>query len=369
MNTRDASKIIDLAAGEGSLTLAALKRWKNAFVTTLDVEARLADNISSNQTNIIADALTHSFHESLTNDIGFYDVAICNPPFIKPAWREDYHKIINEIGASKYFSIKKNITSEVLFVSQIIRMLKSGGEAGVILPDGIFTSLKHAGLRKYLLNEHSVKKVIELPRNAFSRTEAKAHIIIFKTKSKPNENIHLQSIDELGNLTEALNISKAQAQVRMDYSHYINKVLNGPKLKTLSNIVVKRGKIASNKIDSNTLHTTIISKDDDYISLPCTDICELNNKLSFIAQAGDIVLARVGRDFYNKIVFIKKGYGYISDCLLVLRLNSNDAIQIFKYLKSEQGKSELKRLSSGVAAQHISITNLMELDISGVVDD
>lgn len=110
---------------------------------------------------------------------GSIDLAVCNPPYIKPDWRDEFQQVSEQIGICKYSSITKICSSEVLFLAQMIRMLKSGGEAGVILPDGIFTADKFSSFREFLLKEHCVKKIIQLPRNIFKRTEAQTHILIF----------------------------------------------------------------------------------------------------------------------------------------------------------------------------------------------
>lgn len=42
MKAEKVNNIIDLASGEGSLTYAALDRWKNAEAYSLDIESRMS---------------------------------------------------------------------------------------------------------------------------------------------------------------------------------------------------------------------------------------------------------------------------------------------------------------------------------------
>ncbi|EET0400809.1 methyltransferase, partial [Escherichia coli] len=115
MKAEKVNNIIDLASGEGSLTYAALDRWKNAEAYSLDIESRMSKKVCDNLTHIVTDALVHSFPEMLARHQGNFDVAVCNPPFTLPEWRDDYFKIISEIGADKYISVSKYVPAEIIF--------------------------------------------------------------------------------------------------------------------------------------------------------------------------------------------------------------------------------------------------------------
>ena len=364
MTAEKVSNIIDLASGEGSLTYAALDRWKNAAAYSLDIESRMSNEIRDNLTHIVTDALVHSFPEKLAQHQGNFDVAVCNPPFTLPEWRDDYSKIICESGADKYISISKNVPSELIFISQVIRFLKTGGEAGIILPDGIFTSKKFIGLRRYLLSEHSITKVIELPRNIFKRTEAKTHILIFNKKIDPQERIQLQCITKDGELSSPIFIEKEDAIQRMDYSYHYKKNEGLITIGMLNNIFIFRGKSNSKEITPYVFHTTKFSDNEKYIKFDWNSVEELqSSKLDVVAEPGDILIARVGRKFYKKVVFVEDGYSYISDCIFIIRASGKDKKKLFKFLCSREGQEELSRASSGVAAQHITMDALKKIHL------
>lgn len=362
MNAGNVSNIIDLASGEGSLTFAALDRWKNAEAYSLDIESRMSGKSYNNLTHIVTDALVHSLPEKIAQHQGNFDVAVCNPPFVIPEWKDDYSKIISEIGADSYISISKHVPSEIIFISQIIRFLKIGGEAGVILPDGIFTAKKFSGLRKYLLSEHSISKVIELPRSIFKRTEAKTHILIFNKRTTPQEKIQLCCINKEGQLSAPIFIKKEDALERMDFSYYLDRNEGGGAIGLLSDTFIYRGRFNSKEITPNVFHTTNFIKDEKYINFPCDSIERLNStNQNIIAQPGDILIARVGRRFHEKIIFVESGYSYISDCIFIIRSPSEDNKMLFDFLCSPAGQSELCRVSSGVAAQHITMNALKKI--------
>lgn len=364
MKTEKANSIIDLASGHGSLTFAALNRWKNANAYSLDIEARIPEKSHQSLTHIVSDALFHSLPDTISQQKGSFDVAVCNPPFTIPEWRDDYSKIIKEIGADKYISLSRKIPSEVIFISQIIRLLKVGGEAGIILPDGIFTANKFSGLRRYLLDEHSITKVIELPRNIFKRTEAKTHILFFNKKTTIKDDIKLHAINEDGELSAPIFIKKEDASYRMDYSYHANKNDTPYTIGNLGKVSILRGKFNSKEITNDVFHTTKFNKNERFIKFRYESIDRLPpSKSDVIAQPGDILIARVGRRFYEKIAFVHSGYSYISDCILLIRTSIKDRGPLFDFLCSPAGKNALSQASSGVAAQHITMGELKKISI------
>ncbi len=155
MDTAKATNILDLGCGLGSLSFAASQRWNDAKIFSLDIESRhqIINSESQNRHHVVGDALLFNLPSTLGMKEGSIDLAVCNPPYIKPDWRDEFQQVSEQIGICKYSSIAKICSSEVLFLAQMIRMLKNGGEAGVILPDGIFTAEKFSSFREFLLKE------------------------------------------------------------------------------------------------------------------------------------------------------------------------------------------------------------------------
>jgi type I restriction enzyme M protein len=88
-----------------------------------------------------------------------YDVIMANPPFKGSVDKGD----INE-------SISLNTTkTELLFLDRIIKSLKIGGRAGMIVPDGVLfgSSNAHKQARQMLLNDCELQGVISMPSGVF----------------------------------------------------------------------------------------------------------------------------------------------------------------------------------------------------------
>ena len=90
-----------------------------------------------------------------------YSLILANPPFKGSI---DYESVANDLIAS----IKTKKT-ELLFVELILNMLKSGGRAAVIVPDGVLfgSSKAHNDLRKELVENNDLKGVISMPSGVF----------------------------------------------------------------------------------------------------------------------------------------------------------------------------------------------------------
>jgi len=100
------------------------------------------------------DALSKRFDES-----DRYDVVLANPPFKGSIDKGDISERL-KLPTTK---------TELLFVERILDLLRVGGRAAVIVPDGVLTRSQksHRGLRERLLAEADLQAVISLPSGVF----------------------------------------------------------------------------------------------------------------------------------------------------------------------------------------------------------
>jgi type I restriction enzyme M protein len=111
----------------------------------------------------------------------FYDCIIANPPFKGSIDKGD----INE-------SLSLNTTkTELLFVDRIIKSLKIGGRAGVIVPDGVLfgSSNAHKQARKMLLNDCELQGIISMPSGVFKPYAGVSTAILIFVKGGETEKV------------------------------------------------------------------------------------------------------------------------------------------------------------------------------------
>jgi type I restriction enzyme M protein len=94
-------------------------------------------------------------------------------PHLK-ALADDVHPSLLKIAQTK--------KSELLFIIQILRMLKTGGRSAIVIPEGVLlgASRAHLAVREYLVDHNRLEGIISLPSGIFkSYTGLSTAIVLF----------------------------------------------------------------------------------------------------------------------------------------------------------------------------------------------
>lgn len=114
-----------------------------------------------------------------------FSLILANPPF---AGSLDY-----EAASKLLLSDVKTKKTELLFLARMLRLLKPGGRAAVIVPDGVLfgSSNAHRTLRRALVEGQRLDAVVSLPAGAFKPYAGVSTAILFftKTNSGGTENV------------------------------------------------------------------------------------------------------------------------------------------------------------------------------------
>lgn len=118
-----------------------------------------------------------SLAQSAADDAGRYTLVLANPPF---AGSLDYDSTAKDLQA-----VVKTKKTELLFVALFLRLLKPGGRAAVIVPDGVLfgSSKAHKDLRRKLVEEHKLDAVVKLPGGVFKPYAGVSTAILFFTRT------------------------------------------------------------------------------------------------------------------------------------------------------------------------------------------
>jgi type I restriction enzyme M protein len=118
-----------------------------------------------------------SLAEEHNADAGRYSLILANPPF---AGSLDF-----EATAKDLQQIVKTKKTELLFLALFLRLLKVGGRAAVIVPDGVLfgASKAHKELRRMLVEDHKLDAVISLPTGVFRPYAGVSTAILVFTKT------------------------------------------------------------------------------------------------------------------------------------------------------------------------------------------
>lgn len=122
-----------------------------------------------------------NYRDSLAEEHGSeeerYSLVLANPPF---AGSLDY-----ESCAKGLQQIVKTKKTELLFVALILRLLKPGGRAALIVPDGVLfgSSKAHKTLRQILVEDQKLDAVISMPGGVFKPYAGVSTAILIFTKT------------------------------------------------------------------------------------------------------------------------------------------------------------------------------------------
>lgn len=111
------------------------------------------------------------------SDAEKYSLILANPPF---AGSLDY-----ESTAKDLLQTVKTKKTELLFLALFLRLLKTGGRAAVIVPDGVLfgSSKAHKSLRKMLVEEQKLDAIISMPSGVFKPYAGVSTAILLFTKT------------------------------------------------------------------------------------------------------------------------------------------------------------------------------------------
>ncbi len=201
VNPQLGDKILDPACGTGGFLIDSLEHVRGKQVQTPEEEKVLQNSIYGTEkkplphmlvmTNLILHGIEAPINvqrgNSLANSVrditqkDRVDIVVTNPPF----------------GGIEQEMIKKGFptqyqTSETadLFLILIIELLKNGGKAGIVLPDGSLTGdgVK-ARIREKLLTSCNLHTIVRLPNSVFAPYATVATNLLFFTKGESTKDV------------------------------------------------------------------------------------------------------------------------------------------------------------------------------------
>lgn len=128
------------------------------------------------------DSLSKSYNEA-----GQYDIVLANPPFTGKIDRGDVNTSLRIDSPS----------SELLFLDRISSMLRIGGKAAVIIPEGVLfgSSKAQKQTREIILKDNQLEAVISMPSGAFKPyTGVKTAILVFTKVEEKSKTWHTEKV-------------------------------------------------------------------------------------------------------------------------------------------------------------------------------
>ena len=192
--------VYDPACGTGGFLVNAIEHVRSQVKTAEDEELLQASIRGTEKKQLphllcLTNMILHGFNaptnirraNTLSRPLRDYgpndrvDVVVTNPPFGG----------VEEPGIEQNFpqDIRTRETAD-LFMVLIMRLLKSGGRGGVVLPDGsLYGEQATARVREKLLTECNLHTIIRLPGSVFAPYTPIATNLLFFTKGEPTSEV------------------------------------------------------------------------------------------------------------------------------------------------------------------------------------
>jgi len=125
------------------------------------------------------DTLSKKFNPA---EIGTYDVILANPPFTGNLNKGEIDSETLNLSTTK---------TELLFIERIYTMLRKGGTAGIIIPQGVLfgTGKAFVEARKIMIEKSQLKAVITMPSGVFKPYAGVATAVLIFTKTGETDDV------------------------------------------------------------------------------------------------------------------------------------------------------------------------------------
>ncbi|HRZ78539.1 MAG TPA: N-6 DNA methylase, partial [bacterium] len=203
------------------------------------------------------------------NENNVYDIIMANPPFTGSIDKSD----INE---SMTLPTTK---TELLFVERMFRMLKMGGTAAVIVPQGVLFGSGKAfvQLRKLIIEKAELKAVITMPSGVFKPYAGVATAIIIFTKGGNTEKVWFYQMEQDG---YSLDDKRTKLEKQSDLQDIIAKY----KTRKTTDFTDRKAKcffVPKTEIEENNYDLSLSKyKEEDYIEQKYDPPSEILDKLT-----------------------------------------------------------------------------------------
>ncbi|MCV7198650.1 type I restriction-modification system subunit M [Mycobacterium angelicum] len=130
-----------------------------------------------------------SLSEGASEDAEKYTLILANPPF---AGSLDYESTSKDLQR-----VVKTKKTELLFLALFLKLLKPGGRAAVIVPEGVLfgSSKAHKELRRILVEDQKLDGVVKLPSGVFKPYAGVSTAILLFTKTNSGGTEHVWFYD------------------------------------------------------------------------------------------------------------------------------------------------------------------------------
>ena len=332
LQPQNGEKIIDPACGSGGFLAHILQHLlpngNNHYIAGIDKDLFLS-KLAKIYLTLLGENEYHIFCENslelpkkwckATNDyvkLGSFDLVLTNPPFGAkiPVIGNDLLRQY-ELGhiwskqKEEWFlttQLRDKQPPQILFIERIIQLLKDGGRAGIVLPEGVFGNPSDRYIWEYIKKYASVIGVVSLSQETFQpSTHTKTSVVFLEKKLQSRKDVFFAIAKSIGHNKNGKETYKMNSQGQYildqngkhiidDETPYIAKTFN----QFLNGDLVEESHLGfivpENEITEN-------------IYIPESYKPEVKEKINKIRNSKDYELVKFGDLVEQGIIQIKRG--------------------------------------------------------------
>ena len=358
------TQIIDLGAGQGALLKSFAKIHPKAFRTGLEVNPLHFDTLRNLSDELIDIDLLKQQIPSTIFKKGFQRTVVSNPPFGKIALDEKIKESLIMHGLIDPTSQSKNARLEAYFLSLALGVTKYGSSISFIVSSNLLYQRLWATLRGTLVTKHKLEKIILLPSDAYSDAEVESAVIFLRPYQGESENIEVVDYRDG-------RIQRKQCEAEKFVNAFFSELRPKSNQHQLGRVLqsIYRGRSCSKELKNNNiahLHSSDINHlHKKKIRLPYSDK-QSPGAREKIAEAGDILIARVGTRCLGSAIMIESGSSVISDSVISVRVPQDKREKVFDELTSDVGRDWLRSTARGSCAKIITYDSIQRFPIGAL---
>lgn len=332
LQPQSGEKIIDPACGSGGflahILQHSIKANKHQYIVGLDKDLFLS-KLAKIYLTLLGENEYHIFCEnSLENpnnwsaetnkyiQLGSFDLILTNPPFgakIPVVGRD----LLKQYELAHFWNyddgdwirtneLREKQPPQILFVERIIQLLKEGGRAGIILPEGIFGNPSDRYVWAYIKKYASITSVVSLSQETFQpSTHTKTSIVFLEKKFQSRKNVFFAIAKAIGHNKNG----KETYQMNDDGSFIFNK--NNDKVIDDDTPAIAQNFVAFNKakLAKESCRGFVVATDEiqENIYIPESYKPEIKEKINRVRNSKDYKLVTVAELVEQGFVQIKRG--------------------------------------------------------------
>lgn len=249
-------------------------------------------------------------------ELGTFDLILTNPPFgakipvvgesllrqyeLGHVWKHSKNQWL--LGEQ----LRDKQPPQILFIERIIQLLKDGGRAGIVLPEGVFGNPSDRYIWEYIRKYASIIGVVSLSQETFQpSTHTKTSVVFLEKKNNSREKIFFAMAKNIGHNKNGKEVYK------MDIAGNEIVDINGKKIinDDTPEIAKRFNLFLDNQLNNENHLGFVVNQDDikDNVYIPESYKIELKEKLSEITNSGKYNLIKFGDLVQQGLVQVKRG--------------------------------------------------------------